>query len=341
MPSAADRRAGAPLSIDWRLDEPALAGTLAGSALAPWHEALVAAVRGRGPALRHGDLPRWREALAGLPALETGARTLAAAEVSIEGRFRAPDGASRLRAALAALGPWRKGPFRLGEVRIDCEWRSDLKWARLAPHIAPLAGRTVLDVGCGSGYHLWRMRGAGAAFALGIDPSLLFRCQFDAVQHYLRDERIAFLPLPLDALPAPMARFDTVFSMGVLYHRRDPAAHLGELRAALRPGGELVLETLVSPASTDSAIAIDGRYARMRNIWTLPSVRRVARWLAEGGFEAVRALRVDITSSTEQRPTAWMERESLAASLDPRDASRTVEGYPRPRRALLLARRSP
>ena len=67
-----------------------------------------------------------------------------------------------LRSLLMQLKPWRKGPFSLFDAFIDTEWRSDWKWQRLAPHISSLQGRTVLDVGCGSGYHCWRMRGAGA-----------------------------------------------------------------------------------------------------------------------------------------------------------------------------------
>ena len=330
---------GAEAAVDWRLDEAAFGATLADTPLAPWRDALSTAVGARGTALRHGDLPRWRDALARLPDVEVRKRTLDAAVVSAEGPFADPDGERRLRDALLTLAPWRKGPFRLANVELDCEWRSDLKWARLAPHIEPLAGRVVLDVGCGSGYHLWRMRGAGAALVLGIDPGLLFRCQFDAVQRYLQDPRIAFLPLTLDALPPSMACFDTVFSMGVLYHRRDPAAHLAELRGALRPGGELVLETLLSPAEPDSAISLAGRYARMRNVWTLPSARRVERWLGEGGFVDVRTANRDITSTREQRSTPWSGRESLIDALDPLDPSRTVEGHPRPRRAVLLARR--
>ena len=323
----------------YRLDAGALGAALDGGALAPWHAAFVAAVESRGPALRHGDLPRWREALARLPVVDVAAVTLDAPTIAVEGRFVRPDGAARLRESLGALVPWRKGPFRIVDVTIDCEWRSDAKWARLAPHVEPLAGRTVLDVGCGSGYHLWRMRGAGAAFALGIDPGLLFLSQFDALQRYARDARTAFLPLTLDALPPGMAAFDTVFSMGVLYHRRDHAAHLAELAAALRAGGELVLETLVSPDAADSELALEGRYARMRNLHALPSASRVLRWLAESGFEGARLVSIDVTGTDEQRRGEWMPFESLAEALDPTDPRLTVEGHPRPRRALLIARR--
>ena len=323
----------------FRLDERALREALAGTVLAGWSEPLIEAVRARGPALRHGDLPRWRAALARLPALDVTRRTLDRDVVAAEGVAADEETGRALREALLELVPWRKGPFRLGEVEIDCEWRSDRKWARLEPHIRPLAGRTVLDVGTGSGYHLWRMRGAGAAFALGIEPGLLSAIQFEAVSRYLREPRVRLLPLTLETLPRPMASFDTVFSMGVLYHRREPARHLAELRDALRPGGELVLETLVAPGSGDAELAFDGRYARMRNVHALPSVRRLERWAGAAGFVDARVVSLDVTGTDEQRRTPWMPYDSLADALDEADPSLTVEGHPRPTRAVLVARR--
>lgn len=320
----------------FRLDADALRAAVADTPLGPWSDALIAAVLEASP--RHGDLPTWRAALACLPDLTVRARTLDASVVAIEA---ATDDAVRasLHESLRALVPWRKGPFRIADVEIDCEWRSDWKWDRLVPHLAPLDGRLVLDVGCGSGYHLWRLRGAGAAFALGIDPGLLFACQFAAVQRYMQDPHVQCLPLTLDALPAPMAIFDTVLSMGVLYHRRDHEAHLVELLAALRPGGELVLETLISPSKTDDEHRLGERYARMRNVRALPSATRVTRWMGEAGFVDVRLISVDVTSTEEQRSTDWMPYRSLVDALDPADPDKTVEGHPRPHRAILLARR--
>ena len=332
---------GAPADpIRYRLADGAFRDALAGTSLAPWADALVAAVEARGTALRHGDLPRWRAALDALPPLDVTAVTLDAPAVAVDATPLSPLDRERLVDALAALRPWRKGPFRLADVSIDCEWRSDRKWDRLAPHVGPLDGRVVLDVGTGSGYHLWRMRGAGAAFALGIEPSLLYATQFEAIARHVADPAVQLLPLTLEALPAPMAAFDTAFSMGVLYHRRDAAAHLAELRAALRPGGELVLETLVSPSGDDDELPLaGGRYARMRNVHAMPSAARVARWIDAAGFAAARLVSVDVTTNDEQRRTTWMPHDSLAEALDPDEPSLTVEGHPRPRRALFVAAR--
>lgn len=314
---------------------------LQGSRLEPWTEALVAAVTARGDLLRHGHMPAWQTAVAALPPLDITVVRLQQAIVTIEAADtdtgRQIDRAARLRQALMALQPWRKGPFCIAGIQIDTEWRSDWKWDRIAPHMAPLNGRTVLDVGCGSGYHLWRMRGAGAATVLGIDPGLLFLMQFEALQGYITEPAVQMLPLTLESLPPAMHTFDTVFSMGVLYHRRDPQSHLLELQAALRPGGELILETLIAPGDHDTEIELEGRYARMRNIWCLPTCSRVLQWLTEAGFRTSRCVSVDVTTTDEQRTTEWMPSESLSSSLDRADPDLTIEGLPRPRRAFFIA----
>src|SRR5690606_179086 len=124
--------------------------------------------------------------------------------------------------ALRQLMPWRKGPFRLFGVEVDTEWRSDWKWQRIAPHISSLDGRSVLDVGCGSGYHCWRMWAAGARQVVGIDPTLLYLFQFLVLKRYQLQAPVWYAPVRLEEMPAIGQYFDTVFSMGVLYHRRSP-----------------------------------------------------------------------------------------------------------------------
>ncbi|HEY9149416.1 MAG TPA: tRNA 5-methoxyuridine(34)/uridine 5-oxyacetic acid(34) synthase CmoB, partial [Gammaproteobacteria bacterium] len=284
--------------------------------------------------------PRWQAALRALPMARPDHLDLDQDCIGI-GRTEDLDAAQRqaLEQALRQLHPWRKGPFRLFGLHIDTEWRSDWKWRRLREHIQPLQDRLVLDVGCGNGYHLWRMRGAGARLALGIDPTLLFVHQFAALQHYLKDPHTGLLPLALEELPARMALFDTVFSMGVLYHRRSPFDHLQELREALRPGGELVLETLVIEAEAGRVLVPRDRYARMRNVWFIPSVPELQHWLERAGFQEVRCVDVTRTTTEEQRSTDWMRFESLDRCLDPDNPEKTVEGYPAPRRAILIARR--
>ena len=285
---------------------------------------------------RYGDLPRWREALGALPSLSATDIQLNSARVGMTGQISA-DSHAALQAALMGLHPWRKGPFELCGLHIDTEWRSDWKWDRLADAIAPLGGRRVLDVGCGNGYHCWRMLGAGAAEVIGIDPTPLFILQFKAVQHYLQQPGIHVLPMTLEAMPEHLPVFDTVFSMGVLYHRRDPMEHLMSLKAKLAPGGQLVLETLVIEGDEDALLEPNGRYARMGNVWKLPSPGLAARWLKQAGFSEIEIIDVGTTSLDEQRRTAWMTFHSLKEFLDPEDPTLTIEGFPAPRRAILTA----
>ena len=245
----------------------------------------------------------------------------------------------RITQLLKNMMPWRKGPFHLYGINIDTEWRSDWKWERLIPHINNLSGQTVLDVGCNSGYHLWRMVGAGAKLAVGIDPMALYLCQFEAIRKLLgNDQRAHLLPLGIEELPKLNA-FDTVFSMGVLYHRRSPLDHLFQLKDQLIDGGQLVLETLVIDGDLHQALMPGERYAQMRNVYFIPSVPTMINWLHKCGFSDVKMVDKSVTSLDEQRKTEWMTSDSLADFLDPNDSSKTIEGYPAPMRAVFIAKK--
>jgi tRNA (mo5U34)-methyltransferase len=247
--------------------------------------------------------------------------------------------AQHLREVLMRLHPWRKGPLELGGVLIDTEWRSDWKWERIRPFLN-LENQRVLDIGCGNGYFGWRMLAAGARLVVGIDPTLVFVMQWLACRHFAGNVPNFVLPLGIEDLPAGPASFDAVFSMGVLYHRRNPVEHLEQIRALLRPAGALVLETLVMPNETHGAVLVPSpRYARMRNVWAIPTIDSLLGWVTEAGFKKPRLIDVSATTTAEQRSTEWMRFDSLAEALDPADATQTLEGYPTPTRALLLARR--
>ena len=310
-----------------------------GTELDAWAQLLPAQVsRGLSPT-RYGDLPRWLQVLADLPDLVPDRFALDSVRVGASTEAGIDSGAvENLRQILLGLHPWRKGPFELFGVHIDTEWRSDWKWDRLAGSIDDLAGRRVLDVGCGSGYHCWRMLGAGAAEVIGIDPTPLFVVQYWALQKYLQRDEVWVLPVGIEQLPAKLQVFDTAFSMGVLYHRRSPMDHLLELRDCLRPGGQLVLETLVIEGDPGDTLVPEGRYARMGNVWFLPSCDTLLGWLRKLGFRDVQLVDVTTTSTKEQRSTQWMHFQSLADFLDPADSSRSIEGYPAPRRAIVTAR---
>lgn len=285
----------------------------------------------------HGKMAGWLQALQALPEIRPSRRELKE-RVAIGCAADLGQGSrEELIAGLQAFHPWRKGPYTLFGVEIDTEWRSDWKWERLLPHIQPLTGRKVLDVGCGNGYHGWRMRGAGAEFVLGIDPFLVSVLQFQVMQRYLRDPLHHVIPIGIEDVPANLACFDSVFSMGVLYHRRSPLDHLLELKGCLRAGGQLILETLIVAGDQETIFMPAGRYAKMRNVWFLPSIAAMTLWLQRCGFTEIACVDTNRTSREEQRATAWMHFESLADFLDPDDPEKTIEGHPAPLRAIFTA----
>ncbi|MBD8491704.1 tRNA 5-methoxyuridine(34)/uridine 5-oxyacetic acid(34) synthase CmoB [Pseudomonas syringae] len=317
------------------IDLAPLVRRLANTPLATWADSLQAQLDTK-MAKGHGDLERWSAALQALPALTPSHVDLLdgfTLDVDCDEQTRA-----QVHSALMGLSPWRKGPFDVFGVHIDTEWRSDWKWSRVAPHL-DLTGKRVLDVGCGNGYYQWRMLGAGADSVIGIDPNWLFFCQFQAMQRYLPHLPAWHLPFALEDLPAGLEGFDTVFSMGVLYHRKSPIDHLLALKDCLLKGGELVLETLVVPGDVQQVLVPEDRYAQMRNVWFLPSVAALELWMRRAGFTDVRCVDVSTTSVQEQRSTDWMRYQSLGDFLDPNDHSRTVEGLPAPMRAVVIGRK--
>ena len=251
---------------------------IAKSPLSHWLETLPAQVAAWQRDALHGKFREWERAVEFLPEL-TPWRLDLLHSVTAESETPLSEGHQRrIENLLKNLMPWRKGPYSLYGINIDTEWRSDWKWERVLPHLSDLTGRTILDVGCGSGYHMWRM-----------------------------------------------------------IHRRSPLDHLWQLKDQLAPGGELVLETLVVEGDENTVLVPGDRYAQMRNVYFIPSAAALKMWLEKCGFIDVRIVDACVTSTEEQRRTEWMTTESLADFLDPQDQRKTVEGYPAPLRAVIIA----
>ena len=288
--------------------------------------------------INHGDYPKWKFALDVLPDIEDVSFDLNNDFVTLTANTELSDEKQDfVRKQLEALMPWRKGPFKLFNIKVDTEWRSNWKWDRLKDKIKPLEDKMVLDIGCGNGYYSWRMLGEKAKYVVGMEPSLLFLMQFQAVKKYIPDANIDIVPLGVQSLQNIPLNFDTVFSMGVIYHRRDPVEHMQQLMQCLKPGGELVVETLIVEADKAIALKPEDRYAKMKNVWAIPSQQLLVDWAEEAGFDNARIVDVTTTTTEEQRRTDWMRFESLSDFLDKEDNSKTVEGYPAPIRAILLA----
>jgi len=311
---------------------------LAESTLSPFsHELLHLNQQGWNKILKHGDLDRWSGGFHALPDAIPSIIDLNTAAIQIGTANDTSMTGTDIRNALKQMHPWRKGPFNIFSIHIDTEWHSDWKWDRLKDAISPLQGRTILDVGCGSGYHLWRMLGAAAKLAIGIDPTPLFSMHFATIKRYTPDSPTFVVPVGIEQMPADMGCFDSVFSMGILYHRKSPIDHLIELKKLLRKGGELIIDTLIIEGDASTCFMPQGRYAKMRNVWFIPSVDMLQLWLKRAGFRDIKLIDVSPTTIKEQRATEWMQFESLPDFLNPDDHNQTIEGYPAPLRAILTA----
>ncbi|GAB5440444.1 MAG: tRNA 5-methoxyuridine(34)/uridine 5-oxyacetic acid(34) synthase CmoB [Fuerstiella sp.] len=287
--------------------------------------------------LQNGNLTRWLDAWHDLPQVPDCKWTVDDGRVIIQSP-EAPATTNDLHEQLMAFHPWRKGPLQIFDQPIDTEWRSDWKWDRLGDAVE-FRSRRVLDVGCGNGYFGWRMLKAGAQSVCGIDPFLLFVMQHQVFRKYVAEPANFVLPLTDDDLHGLSPAFEVVLSMGVLYHRISPIEHLQTLFQLLQPGGQVVVETLILDQRDQSVLVPSGRYAKMRNVWFLPTPSMLAVWLRRLGFRQIKVVDVTATTVSEQRSTDYMSFESLPDFLDPTDSTKTIEGYQAPVRAIVTARK--
>ncbi len=246
---------------------------------------------------------------------------------------------SLIHKELMKLSPWRKGPYLFFDEFIDCEWRSDWKWDRVSKYISPLKDKVILDIGCGNGYHCIKMANSEAKLVVGIDPSYLFLSQFLAITNNI-DIKTFILPMTFEQMPEQFQRFDTIFSMGVLYHRKSPFEHLIKIRHLLKADGEFILETFIIEGEEKGRVLVpDNRYAKMNNVWFIPTIPTMLSWLKKAGFKNSKFVESGYTTIEEQRQTKWMQFESLSDFLDPQDSLKTIEGHQAPLRGIFICKK--
>ena len=231
-----------------------------------------------------------------------------------------------------SLMPWRKGPFKIGDVFIDSEWQSFIKYNLLESHFN-LEGKVVADVGCNNGYYMFRMLKQNPKKVVGFDPMALFKLQFDFINHFVKSDKLKYELLGVEHLPYYEEKFDTIFCLGVLYHRSDPVVMLKQLKQALKEGGEVILDTFIIEGEDEIALT-PKRYAKMRNIYFIPTINALKNWAEVAKFKSFELLEIKPTDLNEQRKTDWIEGESLNNFLN-EDGTKTIEGYPPPIRAYI------
>ncbi len=238
---------------------------------------------------------------------------------------------------LRTFMPWRKGPFSVFGVDIDAEWRSNKKWQRVVPELPDLQDKVVADIGCNNGYYMFRMAPYKPKFVLGFEPSVQHYYCFKALNGMAGVKELDIDLLGVEHLPLFDSCFDVIFLMGIIYHRPSPIDTLKETLSALRPGGELMLESQAIPGDSPVALFPEKTYAKVPGTYFVPTANCLVNWLKKAGFHNIKLFHNHPMHRTEQRKTDWMIFESFLDYLDPEDPSRTIEGYPAPYRVYVKA----
>lgn len=241
------------------------------------------------------------------------------------------EGVVQIEKVARMMMPWRKGPFDLFGVKIDSEWRSFKKYNLLRPYL-DLENKRVADVGCNNGYYMFRMLEFNPKMVLGVDPSPLFRSQFDLVNRFVGSDTLRYEMLGIEHMRGFADMFDTVFCLGVLYHRSDPIVALKSLKQSLKRGGELILDTFMIEGDEPICLVPESTYSKISNVHFIPTIPALEHWCRKAGFEGFDLLEIVKTEPDEQRKTEWMQGESLQDFLHPENPALTVEGYPAPKR---------
>ncbi len=245
--------------------------------------------------------------------------------VSIDGKR--PEG---LLEITRMMMPWRKGPFQLFDIFIDAEWQSNIKYNLLRKHFN-LKDKRVADIGCNNGYYMFRMLEDKPKRLVGFDPSPLYKTQFDLINHFVKSD-IVYELLGVEHVEFYEEKFDTIFCLGVLYHRSDPVAMLKQLFKGLDKKGEVILDTFYIEGEEEMALCPASSYSKIPNIYFVPTIKALKHWCLRAGFDSFEVLETSKTDADEQRKTDWIEGQSLEDFLDPQDETKTIEGYPAPQR---------
>lgn len=239
--------------------------------------------------------------------------------------------------AAKKLIPWRKGPFNLFGLEIDSEWQSNIKYNLIRPHF-DLKDKTVADIGCNNGYYMFRMLEDKPKKLIGFDPSPLTLHQFEFINHFVKSD-IVYEMLGVEHLEYYNHKFDFIFMLGVLYHRADPVGTLKSLARGLNSKGEILIDTFMIDGEEEMCLTPNKRYSKIPNIYFIPTVSALRNWLERAGFEDVEVIAITATTSQEQRKTDWSFDQSLEDFLDENDKTKTVEGYPAPKRVYVKAKK--
>lgn len=292
--------------------------------------------------MQRDSAKKYRELIDRLPIVDKVSTNFEKSIVEIGKRHEVNDENHKLIIEMAKeLIPWRKGPFNIFGIDIDAEWKSDLKWDRIKYSLGDLKDKKILDIGCNNGYFLYRMVSQKPKLLLGIDPILHVQTQFRLLNHFAQVPCMHHELLGVEHMHLFKEMFDVVLSMGIIYHHRHPLQQLLDIREALKPGGQILIETLGIPGQDSISLCPIDRYANMKNVYFIPTINCLKSWLVKTKYTDIQVVSTSPMTVAEQRLTNWCPppHQSFENFLDPIDHKKTVEGHPAPIRFALSARK--
>jgi tRNA (mo5U34)-methyltransferase len=295
-------------------------------------------IKERSEWINNKNAEKYKNALAEVPEIHGDILNLESDAVEISSsRKITTNEYQKIKKISEMLIPWRKGPFKLFGMDLDSEWRSNLKWDRLKNYLPNLEGKNILDIGSNNGYYMFKLAAYNPKLVLGIDPVIHNYAQFNFLQKLANIPSLRFELLGIEHLKFFKEYFDVIFSMGIIYHHRNPIEQLQDIRNALRPSGTVILESIGIPGEDPVALFPYGPYAKMNNVWFIPTISCMINWAHKAKFKNIEIVSSSKMTLEEQRNTPWCPRpfQSLEDFLDPEDRNKTIEGHPAPMRFCL------
>ena len=281
---------------------------------------------------------KYKQILAGVPEIKADVLNFGGEFIEIDSKTPInEEDFLKIKDTCKNLIPWRKGPFKLFGLDLDAEWQSNLKWDRIKGGLPNLEEKNILDIGANNGYYMFKMAAHGPNLVLGIDPIFHNYAQFCLIQKFAKIPSLRFELLGIEHLKFFKEFFDVVFSMGIIYHHKNPIEQLQDIRNSLRPGGVAILESIGIPGENPFALFPENSYAKMSNIWFIPTLSCLINWGHKAKFKNIDIISSNKMTLDEQRNTIWCPKphQSLEDFLDKDNRDKTIEGYDAPRRFCL------
>lgn len=213
------------------------------------------------------------------------------------------------------------------------------EWPSIRAMLPDLAGKRVVDLGCGFGWFSRWAAGQGAASVLGIDLSENMLAQAKAET---ADSRIVYQRADLETLPLPAAGFDFAYSALAFHYVEDFPRLVRTIQQSLVPGSKLVfsIEHPIFMAPTNPGW-MDGPGGTP--VWQLNRYsaegRRVTNWFADNVVKYHRKLATTLNNLiaagfTIEHLEEWGPTEEQIADLPS-----LVQEVDRPMMAIIRAGR--